>query len=251
MTILSKDESGSIIRIRHRRRRARIHFSPENRCLTILSNGKLSDLLRERKDQLESIFCLKKRATFYPGFRLRFVLQKNHPPAGSNKEYPIIVSDKTGRYPLIYRKREGDGSMVQIITDGSGHPSGKTGAYSVLLREPGEISTLKTFRTKNSGSNRIEMLAVIRGLEMTRPHTRCMVITDSRYIIKGITTWIYHWKLNRWRTANGEKVKDKKQWKKLDRLMNNRYLEFKWVKAHEDHPENNLCDFMARQAARK
>jgi ribonuclease HI len=77
------------------------------------------------------------------------------------------------------------------------------------------------------------------------------VITDSQYMIKGITTWIYHWKLNRWRTANAEKVKDKKQWKKLDRLMNNRCLEFKWVKAHEDHPGNNLCDFMARQAARK
>jgi len=251
MIILREDESGYVIRILRRSRRARIHFCPENRCLSILSNGKLSDLLRERKNQLESIFCHKKQGTFYPGFSLRFVLQKTPPPTDSNKEYPIIVADKTGRYPRIYRKKEEERAIPQIITDGSGHPSGKSGAYTVLLREPGMISTLKTFHTKDSGSNRIELLAVIRGMEMTRRHNRCLVITDSQYIIKGITTWIYHWKLNRWRTANGEKVKDKKQWKKLDRLMNKRCLEFKWVKAHEDHPENNLCDFMARQAARK
>ena len=93
-------------------------------------------------------------------------------------------------------------------------------------------------------------MAVIKGLENTKEQNKIRIITDSRYIIKGLTQWIFNWKLNNWHTVQGEKAKNIEYWKQFDKLSEGKYIEFEWVKAHSNQFENSLCDFYAKQAAK-
>jgi ribonuclease HI len=76
-------------------------------------------------------------------------------------------------------------------------------------------------------------------------------VTDSQYVRKGLTEWIINWKLNNWTTANGEKVKNIEYWKRFDRLTDDRYIEFKYVKSHSGHFENTMADLYARDMAKQ
>ncbi|MBS3806183.1 MAG: ribonuclease HI [Bacteroidales bacterium] len=250
MVILGKEDGGYRMRISHKNQKAWIHYGPDNKTLKIQNEGQLAGFLYQTRNQLESILRNKKDHSFYPGFKLRFVLEKNPTETGIHDKEKTIVVDKMGADPLVYTQSEGTAKTPQIFTDGSFQPARLNGGYSIILREPHHTSRIETFQTKKRSSNLIELMAVIRGLEMARKYRRVQVVTDSQYVIKGISRWIYHWKLNSWRTANARRVKNKKQWKQLDRLMNNRCVEFKWVRAHEKHAENNLCDHLAKQAAR-
>ena len=251
MVITEEDDQGFRMRISHKKQKARIHYAPDSKKLKIEDDGQLAEFLHQSRNQLESLLRNKKDHTFYPGFKLRFVLEKNPTETGIHDQDKTIIVDKLGSAPLVYAQSEGTTNIPQIFTDGSFQPAKLNGGYSILLREPNQTSRIETFQTKRQSSNLIELMAVIRGLKQTQKHPRVQVITDSQYVIKGISRWIYHWKLNKWRTANARRVKNKKHWKQLDRMMNNRCVEFKWVKAHEKHAENNLCDHLARQAANK
>jgi len=97
-------------------------------------------------------------------------------------------------------------------------------------------------QTKQNSSNLIELMAVIRGLKMTSKNRRVQVVTDSQYVIKGISRWIYHWKLNRWKTANARKVKNKTHWKQLDRLINIRKITCAiiWLNRRPENPKKTI-----------
>jgi ribonuclease HI len=86
-------------------------------------------------------------------------------------------------------------------------------------------------------------------LELLKDEVEIRLITDSQYVRKGLTEWIINWKLNNWKTANGESVKNIKHWKKFDNLSNNKYIEFQYVKAHSQQFENTMADLYARDAA--
>jgi len=250
MTIQANHQGTYKIQIKQNRKRGWIDYSPQNKTLTVYEKGDLAGLLEKRKTQLQRILNNKKGHTFYVGFKLKFILQEKLPDESSFNKKLITVVDKTGKTPRVHKQTHATPGITQVITDGSFNPGNNQGGYSLMLRFTQKETFVKSFRIDQHSSNLIELIAVIKGLKQISADKHVLVTTDSQYVIKGISKWIYHWRLNHWRTANAQKVKHKKYWKQLDRLTNNKIIEFQWVKAHARHPENNLCDHMAKQATK-
>jgi ribonuclease HI len=97
----------------------------------------------------------------------------------------------------------------------------------------------------------MELLAAIRALEaLKRP---CMVVlhTDSIYVRDGITKWVHGWRRNGWKTADRKPVKNAELWQALVDAAAPHQIEWKWVKGHAGHPENERADRLACDAAGK
>jgi ribonuclease HI len=104
----------------------------------------------------------------------------------------------------------------------------------------------------NTTNNIMEMTAVVKALEecIKREIGSVTIFTDSNYVKNGITSWIKKWKLNGWKTSSGTAVKNKDLWVKIDQLSQEiSNVEWKWVRAHNGQPQNELVDTRARQEA--
>tara|TARA_B110001469_G_scaffold118136_1_gene124639 strand:- start:951 stop:1316 length:366 start_codon:yes stop_codon:yes gene_type:complete len=98
-------------------------------------------------------------------------------------------------------------------------------------------------------NNRMELMAAIKGLEaLTRPCTVDLT-TDSQYVRKGITEWIFNWRKNNWRTAAKKPVKNADLWQLLDLAVQGHEVEWHWVKGHSGHAENEIADDLANLGA--
>ena len=91
-------------------------------------------------------------------------------------------------------------------------------------------------------------MAVIEALNALKKPVRAVVYTDSQYVQKGISEWIHGWKRKGWKTAGGDPVKNVDLWKALDAAAGVHQVEWKWVKGHAGHPENERVDRLAREA---
>jgi ribonuclease HI len=97
----------------------------------------------------------------------------------------------------------------------------------------------------------MELTAAVKGL--TALHEACQVeiVTDSQYVKNGITKWIANWKRNGWRTSDKKPVSNQDLWEELDRQNARHKTIWSWTKGHADHVDNNRCDELATNAARK
>ncbi len=133
---------------------------------------------------------------------------------------------------------------VRIFTDGacSGNPG--PGGWGALLKYEDHERELSG-GAANTTNNRMEMSAVINSLSSLNEKCDVVITTDSEYVKNGITKWIHGWLKNNWKTAAKKPVKNQDLWKELLRLTKNHNIEWKWVKGHSGHPENERCDFLA------
>lgn len=136
---------------------------------------------------------------------------------------------------------------IDIFTDGacSGNPG--PGGWAAILRSSErekEISGGEPLTT----NNRMEMQAAIRALcALTRP-SRVVLHTDSRYLLDGITQWLPRWKARGWKTADNKPVKNEDLWRQLDDLAARHKVQWRWVRGHNDHVENERADALAKAA---
>jgi ribonuclease HI len=138
---------------------------------------------------------------------------------------------------------------VKIFTDGAclGNPG--PGGWGAILRWRGNEREIFG-GAPDTTNNRMEMMAAIAALEaLTRP-SRGALYTDSTYVRDGITKWIRAWKVNGWKTAAKQPVKNVDLWMRLDSLLSGHDIEFHWVRGHDGHPENERADALATAAAR-
>lgn len=137
--------------------------------------------------------------------------------------------------------------MIRIYTDGAckGNPgNGGWGALILYEKEAIEIFGGETETT----NNRMELTAVIRALEKIQGQEgEIEVYTDSTYVQKGISEWIINWKRNSWKSSNKKPVKNQDLWIRLDQLKQQKIIEWKWVKGHAGHPENERADILANK----
>jgi ribonuclease HI len=117
----------------------------------------------------------------------------------------------------------------------------------VLLRYGGVEKELSGAEPATT-NNRMELTAVIRGLEALKRPCRVVVTTDSQYVRNGITDWIRRWRRNGWRTADRQAVKNSDLWQQLDQVAAGHEVEWRWVKGHAGHPENERADRLATAA---
>jgi ribonuclease HI len=96
-------------------------------------------------------------------------------------------------------------------------------------------------------NNRMEMMAAICALEALNQPCRVTLTTDSQYLRKGITEWLAGWKRKGWKTASRQPVKNAELWQRLDQLVQAHQVDWKWVKGHSGHPENERADQLANR----
>jgi ribonuclease HI len=94
----------------------------------------------------------------------------------------------------------------------------------------------------------MEMLAVIRAFESLSGRSQVRVITDSQYVVRGMTEWIHSWKRKGWKTASKQPVKNRELWERLDTLAGQHEVSWEWVRGHSGHPENEEVDALAKEA---
>ena len=96
-------------------------------------------------------------------------------------------------------------------------------------------------------NNRMELMAVIQGLQALSRASHVRVTTDSQYVKNGITQWIHNWKRNGWKTAARKPVKNADLWQALDEEVGKHQVEWAWVKGHAGHSENERADDLANR----
>ena len=135
--------------------------------------------------------------------------------------------------------------MIEIYTDGacSGNPG--PGGWGALLRS-GNVETELCGGEPATTNNRMELLAVIEALQSLTQPVEAHVYTDSQYVQKGISEWIHSWKRRGWKTSTKEPVKNEDLWRRLDDLAASHRLEWRWVRGHSGHPDNERVDALAR-----
>ena len=133
---------------------------------------------------------------------------------------------------------------VHAFTDGacSGNPG--PGGWGVVLRWNGHERELFGGEAQTT-NNRMELMAVIAGLEAVKRPCRVEIYSDSQYVLKGLKEWMDQWIKRGWRTASKQPVKNQDLWEQLDALRKKHELSFHWIRGHNEHPENERCDRMA------
>ena len=138
-------------------------------------------------------------------------------------------------------------NKIKLYTDGAckGNPGiGGWGALVQLGNHKKELSG----SSKKTTNNRMELVAVIEGLKFIQQNMDIIITTDSQYVKNGINQWIINWKKNGWKTASKKPVKNKDLWVVLDSLVQDKNIEWKWVKGHSGHPGNEKADLLANEA---
>ena len=136
--------------------------------------------------------------------------------------------------------------VVTIYTDGacSGNPG--PGGWGALLHFNGTEKEICGGEPETT-NNRMELRAPIEALLALKKPCKVTIVTDSKYVKDGITTWIHNWKKNGWKNAKKKPVKNADLWEALDEARNGHDVSWEWVKGHAGHPENERADALANQ----
>jgi len=138
--------------------------------------------------------------------------------------------------------------LVELFTDGACKGNPGPGGWGAVIRFGAHEKELSGGE-KLTTNNRMEMMAAIQGLNaLTRP-CRVVVSTDSKYVMDGITKWVHGWRRKNWRTADNKPVKNVELWQALVEAATPHEVEWRWVKGHAGHPENERADRLASDAA--
>jgi len=137
--------------------------------------------------------------------------------------------------------------MIEIFTDGASSGNPGPGGYGVILRSGQHYKELSEGFRKTT-NNRMELLAVIKGLEAIKaPKQDVMIFSDSKYVIDSIEKrWVYGWVQ---KGFNGKKNKD--LWMRYLEVSKLHNIKFTWVRGHNGHPENERCDELAVAAGKQ
>ena len=161
------------------------------------------------------------------------------------------VSKPFFKYLLLASKRafsyHCSNFMIEIFTDGASSGNPGPGGYGVVLRAGQHYKELSEGNRKTT-NNRMEVLAVIKGLEALKtPNQQVTVFSDSKYVIDAIEK---RW-LNGWVSKGFAGKKNKDLWLRYLDISKRHNVRFKWVKGHAGHPENERCDRLAVAASQQ
>jgi ribonuclease HI len=138
-------------------------------------------------------------------------------------------------------------TRVEIFCDGacSGNPG--VGGWGSILRSGGREKELSG-ADGNTTNNRMEMTAAIASLESLKRPCEVAITTDSQYLVKGMTEWLFSWVRKGWINSKKEPVLNRDLWERLLALSKIHHITWVWVRGHNGHPENERCDELARRA---
>jgi ribonuclease HI len=138
-------------------------------------------------------------------------------------------------------------SMVEIFTDGACRGNPGPGGWGVLLRY-GEHEKHLYGAEELTTNNRMELTAVIKGLNALKKSCLVHVTTDSQYVHKGVTEWLAKWQQNGWKNKKKDAIKNLDLWQELIVAKEKHQVKWHWIKGHSGHRENEIADILANQA---
>lgn len=140
-----------------------------------------------------------------------------------------------------------------VYCDGAciGNPG--PGGYGALVRVPGHPEQTLSGGKARTTNNEMEMTGAVAGLRLALSlgATEVNVVSDSEYLVKGMTSWVRGWLRNGWKTRAGDPVKNRALWEELHALSQGCTVSWSWTRGHSGHPENERCDQLAMAAAQR
>ncbi|NDW03954.1 ribonuclease HI [Jiella pacifica] len=144
---------------------------------------------------------------------------------------------------------------VVVHTDGAcvGNPG--PGGWALVIREVGQDGEASAPRTIVGGasettSNQMEMAAAVEALKAVSVKS-IEIVSDSQYLVKGMTEWLSGWKRRGWKTSDGKPVANRERWLELEALSHGRNIEWTWVRGHSGIRWNVAADKLAQEEARR
>ncbi len=137
-------------------------------------------------------------------------------------------------------------SRIEIYTDGACRGNPGPGGWGALLRAGKHEKELYGGEAHTT-NNRMEMTAVVKALSALKNESDVVLTTDSQYVRKGITEWLQGWKRKGWMTAAKKPVKNVDLWQQIDELSQRHTIEWRWVKGHSGHVDNERVDDLANK----
>ena len=137
--------------------------------------------------------------------------------------------------------------QVHIYTDGASKGNPVRGGYGVVMEVPNSTYKKEFYEGfRLTTNNRMELLAVIVGLEkLKNPNTKALVVSDSKYVVDAVNQrWILGWE-----KKNFKGVKNPDLWMRFLKVYRKHQVDFRWIKGHNNHPQNERCDQLAVFAA--
>lgn len=137
--------------------------------------------------------------------------------------------------------------QVHIYTDGAAKGNPGNGGYGVVMElvgTPYKKEFYEGFRLTTN--NRMELLAVIVGLEkLKNPNTKVLVVSDSKYVVDAVEKrWVFGWE-----KIGFKAKKNPDLWLRFLKIYRKHQVDFKWIKGHNNHPQNERCDQLAVYAS--
>lgn len=137
---------------------------------------------------------------------------------------------------------------IKIFTDGACSRNPGPGGWGAILEYNSYTKKISGAESETT-NNRMELTALIKSLEMLKEPCDITICTDSKYLCDGITKgWAKKWKINGWKKSDNKPALNADLWEKLLNLLSSHKSNFVWVKGHNGHPENEICDKMATDA---
>jgi ribonuclease HI len=143
-------------------------------------------------------------------------------------------------------------SEVEIYTDGACKGNPGPGGWAALLRmatKDGQHERELVGAEPETTNNRMEMTAVIRALAALNRPCAVRLTTDSKYVIDGITKWVFGWQKKGWVNAKKEPVANEDLWREMLIVSKPHKIDWQWVRGHNGHAENERVDKLASDAA--
>lgn len=136
-------------------------------------------------------------------------------------------------------------SDIVIYTDGacSGNPGPGGWGFVITI---GEHILEFSGGAKLTTNNRMELMSAIKALHAISKESKIKLVSDSKYLVEGMTKWLDGWKEKGWKTAGKDPVKNIELWQELDKLNQKHDIKWEWVKGHDGHEFNERCDELAR-----
>lgn len=138
--------------------------------------------------------------------------------------------------------------QVEIFTDGACKGNPGPGGWAALLRMGAREKELVGAEAQTT-NNRMEMTAVIRALAALNQPCEVRLCTDSKYVIDGITQWVFGWQKRGWVNAKKEPVANEDLWREMLLVSKPHKIDWQWVRGHNGHAENERVDKLASDAA--
>lgn len=140
---------------------------------------------------------------------------------------------------------------VTIYTDGSCINNPGKGGYAALLLYESNKTVEKVIYgyEKHTTNNRMELMAAIEGLKALKMPCQVTLISDSRYVVNGMSLWIDNWQKNNFTNAKKKPIPNQDLWQELLKLSQVHDVKWQWVKAHNGDENNERVDLIARQQA--